>query len=369
MSPEPSPTPAFSQIDSKSSIFEKVPPAVRQQLDQALVLRQPATYRGVYEQFSLHAFGVSYTAFYCYASRVRSNAALIGLAQVTLPEGAAVSNMLPELLGHRLFEAAIDEDTSAGTLYRLAHAYRIANEAYFARRRFAVQLEDEELKAKKKETAGFLEAARQIAQCQANENFIQGHIANSIRAILDPADDSPAPIRARAEARGTPAWEGETPAEPPSISPAPIRARAEARGTPAEPPPSGHSPAPRPGPIRVAQSSALSRAAQSSALPPEAAPASRLSSAPPRTRMRDSSFSVHPSSFAHARSQVCSVDPSIHPFASSANSLPPTTTATHGLIAGPDPPTPPSRPPTLLSERRNDKRRERRRARQRRRRT
>ena len=120
MSSEPSQAPHLTPIDSKSSIFEKVHPRIRHQIDQALVNRQPATYKGVWDKFNVQAYGVSYTAFYTYASRVRANAALIGLASVTLPEGTNVNDMLPELLGHRLFEAAIDEEASPGTLYRLA---------------------------------------------------------------------------------------------------------------------------------------------------------------------------------------------------------------------------------------------------------
>ncbi|HVP09637.1 MAG TPA: hypothetical protein VMV94_00430 [Phycisphaerae bacterium] len=184
MSDERSETPPLTQIDSKSSMFEKVHPNIRRQIDQALIDRQPATYKAVYDKFSLHAMGVSYTAFYCYASRLRANAAFIGLAQITLPEGAAVNNMLPELLGQRLFEAALDEETSAATLYRLAHTYRIANEAYYAKRRFTAQLEDQERRARAKENDDFLRMANQLIHAQANEDFIKSHVAHQAQAAV-----------------------------------------------------------------------------------------------------------------------------------------------------------------------------------------
>jgi hypothetical protein len=191
--------PHVTPIDSKSSMFAKTDPMLRRRIDRALVERQPATYKGVYEEFRLHSLGISFTAFYTYASRLRANAASMGLAEVALPEGAAVSEMLPELLGNRLFEAAMDEDATPGTLYRLALSYRIACEAFYARRRFAAEIEDER-EEKSRRSAAKLEKEKQKARsneldelCRMAEQFSK--MANQHFEATDPVAPDPAPTQ------------------------------------------------------------------------------------------------------------------------------------------------------------------------------
>ena len=94
-------------IDSRSSVIERVGPVVRQKIDQALVDRQPATYKAVYEKFGLQVHGVSFTAFYYYARKVRTNAALVEMARLSLPDDQPVDKFLPEIVGQRFLEAAL----------------------------------------------------------------------------------------------------------------------------------------------------------------------------------------------------------------------------------------------------------------------
>ena len=186
-------TPVLTQIDSKSSIFEKTDPDLRRRIDQALVDRQPSTYKAVYEQFDLQAHGISFTAFYYYATRVRANAALIGLAQVTLPEGTVAGDLLPELLGQRLLDASFDEETSAGTLCRLAHTYRIACEAYYARRRFAALFDDEKRKAVAKENDEFYDIANQFIKASKTQRLAEARAPRDAIVALEAGADPAAP--------------------------------------------------------------------------------------------------------------------------------------------------------------------------------
>jgi len=169
MTDHQAPTPDLEAIDSKSSIFDKTDPDLRRRIDQAIVDRQPPTYKAVFDQFDLAARGVSFTAFYYYARRIRVNAALLELARVALPDSASAHDLLPDVLSHRLLEAAIDEACSPGTIQRLADAYRVASQTHFARRRLAAQLDDLKRKESMKENNRLLAIGRQYIKAQDNE--------------------------------------------------------------------------------------------------------------------------------------------------------------------------------------------------------
>jgi hypothetical protein len=156
---------------SRSTVFEKLSPVFR--LDQALIDRQPPAYRAVYDQFDLGAHGISYTAFYNYARRVRTQSAILELAQHVSPDAPQSHEILPEILSQRLLGAALDEETSPRTLQRLADAYRIASATLFARRRLAAQLDDAKHNARNREADDLCPTARQIAQLRHAE-FLQG---------------------------------------------------------------------------------------------------------------------------------------------------------------------------------------------------
>ena len=99
MMPKPPPD-ILDKVDSKSSLFEKVPPDLRRQVNQALIDRDPHTYQGVFDKFNLAAFGVSFTAFYNYGKRIRLHAAWIAALpkprQIHGPAKNATKNVLAE---------------------------------------------------------------------------------------------------------------------------------------------------------------------------------------------------------------------------------------------------------------------------------
>src|ERR1043166_5877389 len=58
-------------IPSRSSVLTKVPLETRRELNRAIIFRNPMTYEATYHKFDLEKLGVSYTAFYYYARRIR----------------------------------------------------------------------------------------------------------------------------------------------------------------------------------------------------------------------------------------------------------------------------------------------------------
>jgi hypothetical protein len=198
---------------SRTTIYDKLSPDLRHALDQAIVDRDPPTFRAAYDKFRLEAAGVSFYAFYRYARKLRTQADRLHLAELTLPDDAELGDAMPRLIGQRLLETLIYEETaSPEALQRLTRAYRIATEASFARRRFAARLEDDQQNARTKETNHLLVAARQIAKAQATENHIQARVAQEAKAIFQNVADPPAirssAIRARPEASAPDAGAG-----------------------------------------------------------------------------------------------------------------------------------------------------------------
>jgi hypothetical protein len=139
----------LERIETNSSIFEKTSRDLRRQINQAVIDRDPPPYWAIYEHFCLYDFQISFHAFYRYARRLRFHAANLDLAELALPEGTNVADMLPELLAQRLLEVALDESASPRTIQRLADAWRITASARFTLGRHAAVPED----PKKKEVA------------------------------------------------------------------------------------------------------------------------------------------------------------------------------------------------------------------------
>ncbi len=112
--------------ETNSSVFEKVPREVRGEIQRALVEREPATFRGVYEKFKVAEYGVSYSSFYRYARRFRSQVAMFEMAAETSVAGSDLPAVLPKALAQRLLEVLAFEDASPRHIQRLTDAYRIA---------------------------------------------------------------------------------------------------------------------------------------------------------------------------------------------------------------------------------------------------
>jgi hypothetical protein len=122
----PQSPPTVQEIESRSTLFEKLPADLRRRVDQAIIDHDPPTYRAMFAKFKLADHGVSLTAFYYYARRVRAEAEMLHLAALALPESPDVAKSLPALLAYRLLDALNDEGSSPRMLHRLVDAWRIA---------------------------------------------------------------------------------------------------------------------------------------------------------------------------------------------------------------------------------------------------
>ncbi|HVP12161.1 MAG TPA: hypothetical protein VMV94_13370 [Phycisphaerae bacterium] len=116
------------------AVFACLSPAVRGELDRAIVNRDPPTYREIHAKFRLAEQGVGYWSLYRYARKLRLNADLLHLAQLTAPDEPDLLAALPKLLAQRLFQALLYEDNaSPSELHRLTYAYRAGSNAALAR--------------------------------------------------------------------------------------------------------------------------------------------------------------------------------------------------------------------------------------------
>ncbi|MBN2563561.1 MAG: hypothetical protein JXQ75_21795 [Phycisphaerae bacterium] len=121
--------------DSNSSVLDKTTSQLRREINKALVDRDPPTYKAVYAKFKLEKHGISYHAFYRYARRVRSAAAMFDMAEMTASAGTDLPAVLPKVLAQRLLEVLAFEDVSPRHIQRLADAYKTAVNAQVTIRR------------------------------------------------------------------------------------------------------------------------------------------------------------------------------------------------------------------------------------------
>ncbi|MEE8386682.1 MAG: hypothetical protein V3S01_12280 [Dehalococcoidia bacterium] len=112
--------------ETNSSMFEKVPKEVRVEINRGLIDREPATFRGVFARVKGGGYGVSYSAFYRYARRVRGQAAMFEMAEATASAGKEVPAMLPKVLAQRLLETLAFEEVSPRHIQRMTDAYKTA---------------------------------------------------------------------------------------------------------------------------------------------------------------------------------------------------------------------------------------------------
>ncbi|HWL94965.1 MAG TPA: hypothetical protein VNT79_15705 [Phycisphaerae bacterium] len=132
--------PVYEDLESHSSMLEKVDPVTRAKIRRALVDRDPPTYRGVFQKFKPVLNGVSFTAFYYYARRIRMTAAVSDHARRNLPEGVQLNDLLPDLLARRLLEEVDNPGAAPRRIQRLVDAYRMVSQIHLARRRADVLL-------------------------------------------------------------------------------------------------------------------------------------------------------------------------------------------------------------------------------------
>jgi len=160
---------ALQDIETKSSIFEKTDPDFRRRLDQAIIDHNPPTYRAVFTKFNLGAKDISFMAFYRYARRIRTHAAMIELTQQTLPDDCDPVAVIPNLLAHRLLDAAVDEETSPRTLQRLTDAWRFAAQTHLVLQRQQAAIEKIKNSTNDEETEGLIKIVKHVTTLMLTE--------------------------------------------------------------------------------------------------------------------------------------------------------------------------------------------------------
>jgi hypothetical protein len=98
--------------NNQSSVFAKVPPDLLRAVNVAIIERHPPTFRAVWMQFELGKFGVSYTAFYRYARRLRDRVNLAEAAGLSAEDDSGLDAAIEKLASRRLLELLLDSDGS-----------------------------------------------------------------------------------------------------------------------------------------------------------------------------------------------------------------------------------------------------------------
>lgn len=98
--------------NNQSSLFEKVPPDLLRAVNIAIIERRPPTFRAVWMQFELANFGVSYTAFYRYARRLRDRVNLAEAAGLSAEDDPGVDAAIQKLADRRLLELLLNADSA-----------------------------------------------------------------------------------------------------------------------------------------------------------------------------------------------------------------------------------------------------------------
>lgn len=173
------------EIESHSSLLAKLPPDSRRLLDQALIDRDPPTYRAVFDKFKLADHRVSFTSFYYYARRIRHQADLLNLTQLAIPDDADVPAAIHQLVSHRLLESLLHGDPSPRALQRLADAYRIATATLLSLQRQKEFIEDAARKQRTHDADCFQKATKAFA------NVLHHHLDTLEHPA--PLPDQPAP--------------------------------------------------------------------------------------------------------------------------------------------------------------------------------
>ena len=154
-------TATLEKIETQSSIFEKTDPDFRRRLDQAIIDHDPPTYKALFTKFNLASMNISFMAFYRYARRLRTHAAIIELTRQALPDDYDPVTVIPNLLAHRLLDAAVDESTSPRTLQQLTDAWRFAAQTQLVLQRHQTAIEEIKKQASSAETDKLLKTYKQ----------------------------------------------------------------------------------------------------------------------------------------------------------------------------------------------------------------
>lgn len=113
--------------NSTSSLYSRLTTNERNVIDRAIVDRSPPTIAATYRQFNLADRGISYSAFYRYASRIRREITALRTAVLLAPSEREINSTLSSLLASSIIDAvANDKDPSGLNILRLVNSYKQA---------------------------------------------------------------------------------------------------------------------------------------------------------------------------------------------------------------------------------------------------
>jgi hypothetical protein len=161
--------------DNTSSIHEKLDADTLSTLEHAVVNRTPPTFTACYEKFGLAESGLSYSAFYRYARRLRDAARLTHVAELKGEDAVSATAAIPHLVANQLVDALTVENPSSRTVARLASAYRHFVSAQVARRRLDFAEMDHKETERSREIAEITDAYIRINKLKLAD--IQGDLA------------------------------------------------------------------------------------------------------------------------------------------------------------------------------------------------
>ncbi len=124
--------------DGASLIVKTLTVDQLEQLDLAIISRDPPTYTACYKQFELGDHGISFDVFYRYARKLRTNLRAAALAQYNVPDPDNSEALLPKLVCQRMVETLLTEKLSPRALLRLAESYRMTAQIEIQRRRLDI---------------------------------------------------------------------------------------------------------------------------------------------------------------------------------------------------------------------------------------
>ncbi len=96
--------------NSRSSLFEKLPPELRRAVNVAIIEHCPASFKAIWMEFELGKYGVSFYSLYRYARRLRERVNLAEAAGLAAEDDPGLDVAIEKLAARRLFALLLDTD-------------------------------------------------------------------------------------------------------------------------------------------------------------------------------------------------------------------------------------------------------------------
>lgn len=98
------------QDNSRTAVFEKLPPELRRAVNVAIIEQAPPNFRALWMQFELGKYGVRYHSLYRYARRLRDRVNLAEAAALATEDDADIDGAIQKLASRRLLELLLNTD-------------------------------------------------------------------------------------------------------------------------------------------------------------------------------------------------------------------------------------------------------------------